>query len=470
MLHLFASLRRAPWRCTREGAIKQSDRREYDRPFRFGKQLSPRLFTETIDGKISPGVGEELALILDLARRRGWIVSSEEEIRLHVSGEEAARGNCRELWTALLDAWIASRWGSAAGLRVLLKTLSVPRRARPWCKIWSLRERLGADGRLRWDGLPQQLRELAILGMVRLGMDRTGGVEYVGLTQSAEVWCESGALPAELETPLPGYATGNFEVFIPITSCGEHAWTLHRVAELTADEQFLKFTLTEERTLEALRDGVDPHDARTLAEWLKLPRGPARMLEEWLKSFERCRILRPLLLEIRDAALREKLMASRSLSEWIACELDNFGLMLRDGAEAAVVPILESYGLHPRLPDPDASALSDAPLPQPPAPRPEPAADWSWSEPLPAATLRLGEIDVSGNSFADKTPDQRRRFLLYGAQNRLEVSLWWRDQEGKPAKKCRLVLEDCDGETVAGTDEKGRQVRVEIAKIANLRV
>ncbi len=470
LLHLFAALAKAPWKCTREGAVKQSDRREYDKSFRFGKQISPRLFTEVVDGKISPAMGEELALLLELSRRLGFVARDEEGIRLRARAEAAARKNCRELWTALLDAWTAARGFSAEGLRTLLRTLSTPRRARPWCKIWSLRERLDADRKLRWSGLPAQLRELVVLGMVRLGTDASGSVELLGLTQCASVWCETGSLPAELAEAMPGYATANFEVFVPITSCGEHAWTLHRAAELAADEQFLKFTLTEERLLEALRGGVDPHDVRSLAEWLKLPRGPAKTLEEWLKSFERCRLLRPLLLEVRDDALRGKLMASRALSEWISCEIDGFGLVLRDGAESAVLPILESYGLHPRLPSEEGAPLPDEPAPESaPAAKPAPEIDWSWSDPPPETALRFGEIDLSGNGFGEKTPDQRRRLLRHCAVNRLEATLWWRDQEGKPPKKIRVVLEDCDGDTVSGSDEKGRPVRVEIAKIANLR-
>ena len=468
LLRLFSFLVRAPWHYTREGNINQNDRKDYDTAYRFGRQLSPRLFTETVGGKASPGLGEELALLLDLCVRLGWVVCADGELRLHVSGLEAARRSCRELWTAMIDCWISSRGTSRETLRTALQTLIVPRQARPWSKLLTLRERLGASRRLEWDGLPRALRELILLGLVEPGMDRSGAVLSLGLTHSGRAWCESGELPPE--QPLAGYAMSNFEVMVPVAACGPHVWVLHRICDLCADENMMRFRISESRVLESLRLGLAPNEVRAAAEWLKLPPHVAQRLEEWLQSFERCRFLRPLLLEVRDRRLREKLMACAPVAEWVREEIEGYGLLLRDGAEEALPPLLTMFGLHPSPLRAGEGAVSAAPRPESaPKAKPAPQADYSWTEEPARRSLRLGELDFASAKFSEIDPGLRLRYLDHCADRRAPLTVWTRDRSGR-ALKLKLVAQGRDDLFFDGADEKGRTVRLKISEIVNVRL
>ena len=101
-------------------------------------------------------------------------------------------------------------------------------------------------------------------------------------------------------------------------------------------------------------------------------------------------------------------MACAPVAEWVREEIEGYGLLLRDGAEEALPPLLTMFGLHPSPLRAGEGAVSAAPRPESaPKAKPAPQADYSWTEEPARRSLRLGELDFASAKFSEIDPGLR---------------------------------------------------------------
>lgn len=464
LLRLFALIREGEWRFTRDQAVAKRHQILYEEGLRFAKQID------------ESAVSEEFDLLINLAFHNRWITRYQEKILLTQEGEKVSRYSLYKMKHALLRGWAQWRLLPLSQLRTLLSTLSTPASPGSWSEFFWIHEgakktEFPREEEMNWKQLPLLLRELILLGMVQMSQNREKKVVALSLSSDSRCWCESGDFP--LTPEQQGFATPDFEILLPNTTTGEHVWTLHRAATLTSDDRLMKFKLTREKVLDALKKGVKTSEIRALADWIKLPDAPSQHLEEWLSSFEKCRFSRHLLLEVRDRELRRSLLSLPVTEAWVIEELKDYGLLLRDGAEEIFAPILEQYGLTtpPWPPREEVELPKTSPVRYSPPLKGE--IDNSWIDAPGKENLRLGELSPAASHFRNLDEAHRERLLRYSISNQKMLQLLLRSNGELKGRQIKMIpdkLEHNPSPTLFGTDHKGEPISISIESIANLKI
>ena len=290
----------------------------------------------------------ELSLIFNFLIGNGWL---EREDSILVPSEVALdfiRKNGFRLHQDILSWWLKERFrGNRSHCVHLLKMLEQPVSAFDAASLfWVLdpTSRLPEKGaELSWEYLPKPLRELWLLGIVRITVSGNK-VTSVVLDRSGKDWVESSfaSIPEQNLSCLP-----NFELIASTGTSPRVLFLLACLAHVENDEVYLRFSLNRESYLRGLKHGIAESEIENFRGWIKPPSNVDSTIAEWNSSYYGARVQTVRLLKIESANVLEELSRFPQFMECTQEYIPGYGFVLKKEQEERAFEILTNYGYCP---------------------------------------------------------------------------------------------------------------------------
>ena len=290
----------------------------------------------------------ELSLIFNFLTGNGWLEQQESCLVPSEKALEFIRKNGFRLHQDLLSWWLKERFRGDRShcvrlLRMLEKPLSAFEASRLFWVIdpsFRLQEK-GSE--LSWDFLPRALRELWLLGFVRITL-LGGKIASVVLDQSGKDWLESSiaSIPEQNISCLP-----NFELIASTGTAPRVLFMLACLAHVENDEMYLRFSLNRESYMRGLKCGIAESEIESFKAWIKPPVNVESTLAEWNSSYYGAKVQTVRLLKIDSAEVLGELSRFPQFMECAEEFIPGYGFVLKPELEGRAFEILTNYGYCP---------------------------------------------------------------------------------------------------------------------------
>ena len=248
----------------------------------------------------------------------------------------------------MLSWWLKERFrGDRSHCVRLLRMLEKPVSAFEASRLfWVLDPsfRLQEKGsELTWDFLPRALRELWLLGFVRITLSG-GKIASVVLDQSGKDWLDSSiaSIPEQNISCLP-----NFELIASTGTAPRVLFMLACLAHVENDEMYLRFSLNRESYMRGLKCGIAESEIESFKGWIKPPVNVESTLAEWNSSYYGAKVQTVRLLKIDSADVLGELSRFPQFMECADEFIPGYGFVLKPELEGRAFEILTNYGYCP---------------------------------------------------------------------------------------------------------------------------
>ena len=290
----------------------------------------------------------ELSLIFLFLTENGWL---EQEDSCLVPSEKALefiRKNGFRLHQDIVSWWVKERFrGDRDHCVRLLKELREPKFALDASYLFWVMDPasrlLEKNKEMAWDYLPRPLRELWLLGLVKVSVAH-GKIETVVLDQSGVDWIQSSiaSIPEQNISCLP-----NFELIASTGTSPRVLFALACLSKAENDEVFLRFNLNRESYINGLKNGLPETEIEHFKTWIKPPANVASTIAEWNSSFYGARVQTVRLLKIEDLKILTELSRFPHFMDCTEEYIPGYGFILKPELEHYAFEILENYGFNP---------------------------------------------------------------------------------------------------------------------------
>lgn len=295
---------------------------------------------------------DERILLLEFLSEQGWFLQNDGEIRLSEVALESLSQHPGRLRHHFFQWWLIKRTGMSA------------HDFRKWFQQWPEHLELGAFAEMLWPltphgkppnpnsathawaGLPRVLRELWLLGIVDLNLEK-GRHSRIRLSRDAIHWRLESSWESEILPVHAPVGTPNFEAVLPATSHTKFLFIAACISEILGEDGFLRIQFSKERMLTALRTGLSPIWIAEFFAWAKLPQGVMSAMEEWRGIHCGASIRLHTTLRILDSGKWKELSEFPQFLLHVEESIPLWGFILKPGHDRPVRDLLSHFGLEP---------------------------------------------------------------------------------------------------------------------------
>ena len=280
-----------------------------------------------------------------------WITRDAEssELKLLAPTYDFLQNNGFRLFSELLFWWERERFKNKGELLNLLKIFEKPVSALNAARMFwprDTRSRLLKNKTSPgWTQLPAPLRELWILGILKMQMKKKNILMF-SLSEFGENVFFAKRSKERLAEPIISNSS-NFEWFLSQNNGALRIFQMSCLAQVKNEEDPLRFSLNKESFLSGLRHGLPSSYVQDFMLWSNAVPNVASALNEWLHIYSDSSIDPMYILRVRNA---EKFTELSSYKPFLACVdevIPNWGFVIKEANEEKIRGMLAHFSLEP---------------------------------------------------------------------------------------------------------------------------
>ncbi|MDR0517804.1 MAG: hypothetical protein LBH25_12240 [Fibromonadaceae bacterium] len=281
---------------------------------------------------------------------QGWIAKNldNSELALRPDAFVFLQKNGFRLFTGLIFWWEKERFQGKGSLLNLLKLFEKPVNALNAAQLfwpYDVCSRLAKNkAAITWANLPLPLRELWILGILKL--QKKKHILAFSLTEFGESIFFAKQPKDRISEPIISNSS-NFEWLLSQNNGPFRIFQMLAFAEIKNEEEPLRFTLSKESFLEGLRSNIPDVYIRDFFCWNKAVPSVAGALNEWLRIYGDSSIEKMHILRIRNIEKYKELSTHKPLRDCIIEDIPNWGFVVKCECEKKIRDILSHFSLEP---------------------------------------------------------------------------------------------------------------------------
>ena len=285
-----------------------------------------------------------------------WISmdSKNGELKLLAAAYDFLRNNGFRLFSELLFWWECERFRHKNDLLRLLKFFEKPIGAlkAAWL-FWphDTGSRLPKNKTLmNWQHLPLPLRELWILGILKMQVKKKHILAF-SLSEFGENVFFAKFPKENLSEPIIA-SSSNFEWLLSQNNGALRIFQMSCFARAKNEEEPLRFALGKESFLEGLRSKLPDDFARDFLSWNRAVPNVAKALSEWHSIYSDSSIDFLRVLRIRNSDKFAELSACKPFLAYVEDIIPSWGFVIKTENEKKIRGILSHFSLEPHSSDP----------------------------------------------------------------------------------------------------------------------
>jgi hypothetical protein len=251
------------------------------------------------------------------------------------------------LFTELIYWWEKERFQGKGNLQKLLKYFEEPVNAFSAARLfwpYDACSRLIKNKSVTWASLPLPLRELCILGILKLYKKKS--ILAFEISDFGASFFLDKQQKENISEPIVSNGS-NFEWLISQNNGPYRVFQMLSFADLKNDEEPLRFTLNKESFLDGLRSGLPADYVKDFLSWNKAVQNVAFALNEWLRIYSDSSIETKQILRIKNPEKYEELSKHNPFKECIAENIPGWGFVIKPECEKKIRDILSHFSLEP---------------------------------------------------------------------------------------------------------------------------
>jgi hypothetical protein len=293
-----------------------------------------------------------------------WVSKNEESGTLNLQAPvyDFLQNNGFRLFSEFLFWWERERFHNKNDLLKLLKFFEKPISAlnASWL-FWphDTYSRLPKNKTaLLWQYLPKPLRELWILGILKMQVKKKHILTF-SLSEFGESIFFAKKPKENLSEPIVA-SSSNFEWLLSQNNGAFRIFQMSCFAQAKNEEELLRFAFGKESFLEGLRSKLPDDFVRDFLAWNKAVPNVASALNEWFHIYSDSSIDSICVLRIKNTDRIAELSACKPFLACVEEAIPNWGFVIKPESEKKIREILTHFSLEPYSSIPDKS--KDEPL------------------------------------------------------------------------------------------------------------
>jgi hypothetical protein len=251
------------------------------------------------------------------------------------------------LFTELIFWWEKERFQGKGSLPKLLKFFEKPVNAFNAAQLfwpYDACSRLIKNKSVTWASLPLPLRELCILGILKLYKKKN--ILAFELSEFGESIFFAKQPKDNISEPII-VNSSNFEWHLSQNNGPYRIFQMLSFAELKNEEELLCFTLNRESFLDGLRSNLPADYVKDFLSWNKAVPNVAFALNEWLRIYSDSSIETKQILQIKNLEKYKELSKHKPFLECISEDIPDWGFVIKPECEKKIREILSHFSLEP---------------------------------------------------------------------------------------------------------------------------
>jgi hypothetical protein len=288
-----------------------------------------------------------------------WLSKNTESgnLKLLDAAHDFLRNNGFRLFSEFLFWWERERFHSKSDLLKLLKLFEKPVNAlnAAWL-FWphDTNSRLPKNKTsLSWQYLPLPLRELWILGILKMQMKKKQIINF-SLSEFGENIFFAKRAKENLSEPIIA-SSSNFEWLISQSNGALRIFQMSCFANAKNEEELLRFTVSKESFLDGLRSGLPGDYVQDFLSWNRAVPNVADALNYWFHIFSDSSIDSLHVLRIKNPDKFAELYAYKHFLSYVEEVIPGWGFVIKIENEKKIRGILAQFSLEPFSSIPDNS-------------------------------------------------------------------------------------------------------------------
>jgi hypothetical protein len=280
-----------------------------------------------------------------------WISKNEESgnLKLLPSAYDFLQNNGFRLFSEFIFWWERERFHNKNDLLKLLKYFEKPLNALDAaCLFWphDTYSRLPKNKTsLYWQYLPKPLRELWILGILKMQIKKKHIFAF-SLSELGESIFFAKKPKENLSEPIVA-SSSNFEWLLSQNNGAFRIFQMSCFAQAKNEEELLRFTFSKESFLEGLRSKLPDDFVQDFLSWNKAVPNVVSALNEWFHIYSDSSIDSVCVLRIRNPDKIAELSAYKPFLACVTEIIPNWGFIIKAENEKKIRGILTHFSLEP---------------------------------------------------------------------------------------------------------------------------
>ena len=280
-----------------------------------------------------------------------WIAKDTESsvLKLLAPAYDFLQNNGFRLFSEFLFWWERERFKNKGELLKLLKLFEKPVSASNATRIFwphDTRSRLLKNkNSAGWIQLPAPLRELWILGILKMQMKKKN-IFMFSLSEFGENVFFAKRSKEQLAEPIIS-SSSNFEWFLSQSNGALRIFQMSCFAQVKNEEDPLRFALGKESFLNGLRSDLPKNFVQDFMLWNNAVQNVANALGDWLRIYSDSSIDPMYILRIRNVEKFTELSAYKPFISCVQEIIPNWGFVIKEENEEKIRGMLAQFSLEP---------------------------------------------------------------------------------------------------------------------------
>jgi len=300
---------------------------------------------------------DEISLLFSFLISEKWISrDSENNILLAPPAFDFLQNNGFRLFSELIFWWERERFYGNGNLLRLLKFFEKPLDAMSAAWLfwpYDTYSRLPKNkSAIIWDVLPRPLRELWILGILK--MQKKKHIIAFSLSEFGEIIFFAKRPDKNISEPIIACGS-NFEWHLSQSNGPFRIFQMSCFAQAKNDEEPLRFALSKESFLNALRSNLPSDYVEDFLSWNKATPNVAAALNDWYRIYSDSSIKTMRILRIKNPEKYAQLAAYKPFLTYVLESIPNWGFIIKSEHEKKIREILQHFSLEPSFDEAEQS-------------------------------------------------------------------------------------------------------------------
>jgi hypothetical protein len=315
---------------------------------RLSKKQIDDIFSKS-NGVDNLVAADSVCLLFSFLVSKEWIAKNLEnsELVLQPSALAFLHKNGFRLFTELIFWWEKERFQGKGSLLKLLKFFEEPVNAFNAAQLfwpYDACSRLIRNKSVSWACLPLPLRELWILGILKL--QKKKHILTFSLSEFGESIFFAKHPKDNISEPIVSNSS-NFEWLLSQNNGPYRIFQMLSFAELKNEEEPLRFALNKESFLDGLRSNLPADYVKDFLSWNKAVPNVAGALNEWLRIYSDSSIETMQILRIKNPEKYKELSMHKPFQECVSEKIPDWGFVIKPECEKKIRDILSHFSLEP---------------------------------------------------------------------------------------------------------------------------
>ena len=327
------------------------------------KKHIAEIFTsnKNIDSAITE---DEIRMQLSFLFSEKWLAKDAESgnLKLLATVYDFLQNNGFRLFSEFLFWWESERFKNKGELQKLLKFFEKPVNVLNAARLFwphDTRSRLFKNKTYAsWIQLPMPLRELWILGILKMQMKKKHILTF-SLSEFGESVYFAKRSKENLSEPIISNSS-NFEWFLSQSNGALRIFQMSCLSQVKNEEDPLRFALDKESFLNGLRSGLPGDYVQDFMLWSNAMPNVAGALNDWIRIYRDSSIDSMRILRIRNPDKFAELSVYKPFLACVEEAIPNWGFVIKEDNEKKIRGILTHFSLEPHSSTPNPN--KEAPL------------------------------------------------------------------------------------------------------------